>query len=193
VDPQGLSTFLASAGFAYIAAMLLASGAGHLRDIVGFRDLVRAHAILPPRVVSPGVFCVLAFELGGGATALLLATQQRPAVAPAAALCVATAGAGLGFVSYLRRLLRTSSAAPCGCSPFSGPTTPASLMLGAALVLASVVALVATLALELGPAADRLDGIAPALASLWGVTLAALTMLVPATMPEPATSTPVSS
>lgn len=182
MEPEGLTAFLSSSGFAYLAAALLASGAGHLLDLRGFRDLLRTHAILPSRLVTPAVLCALSFELVGGATALLLAVQQDPAVAPAVVLCAATAIAGLGFVVYVRRLLRTSAAAPCGCSPLAGPTTPASLLLGAALVLTSAVTLTATAAL---PAGD-VDGVARLLAPVWGVTLAAVTMLVPASMPTPA-------
>lgn len=189
MEPKSLSAFFASFGFTYLAATLLASAAGHLAGLVGFRELVRAHAILPPRLVTPGVLCVLGFELVGGAAALLFVVQQHPETAPAVVLCAASAVAGLGFVLYVRRLLRTSAAAPCGCSPLSGPTTSASLVLGAALALISVVALAATVARA--PAGGEVEGIARALAPVWGVTLAALTMLLPASMPAPLASATV--
>lgn len=192
MEPESLSGFLSSFGFAFLAATLLASGASHVVGIVGFRDLVREHAIVPRRLVLPVVLGVLSLELIGGAAALLLAVQQRPDVAPAVVLCTASALAGVGFVLYVRRLLRTNSAAPCGCSPFTGPTTAASLILGAALALASVLALATTLALSSGPERNEIEGIAHALAVSWGVTMAALTMLVPASMPAPASSSAVS-
>ena len=193
MEPASLSGFLASFGFAFLATTLLASGASHVAGIVGFRDLVRAHAIVPQRLVLPVVLGVLGLELIGGAAALLLAMQQRPDVAPAVALCSASSLAGLGFVFYIRRLLRTKAAAPCGCSPFAGPTTPASLILGAALALASVLALATTLALASGPERNEIEGVAHALAATWGVTMAALTMLVPASVPVPASPNAVSS
>lgn len=187
MEPESLSGFFASFGFTYLAATLLASAAGHLMRFAGFRDLVRGHAILPPRLVTPGVLCVLSFELLAGAAALLFAVRRNPEVTPAVVLCAASAVAGLGFVVYVRRLLRTSAAPPCGCSPLSGPTTSATLVPGAALALVSVVALTATLARA--PAGSEVDGIVRALAPVWGVTMAALTMLVPASMPAPAAST----
>ncbi|MGH2941847.1 MAG: MauE/DoxX family redox-associated membrane protein [Solirubrobacteraceae bacterium] len=183
MGPAGLSAFFASFGFAYLAATLLASAAGHLAALARFRDLVRSHAILPPRLVMPGVLGVLGFELVGGVAALLFAVERRPPTAPVVVLCAASAVAGLAFVLYVRRLLRTVAAAPCGCSPLSGPTTSASLVLGAALALVSVVALAATVAQA--ASGGEVEGIALVLAPAWGVTMAALTMLVPASMPAP--------
>ena len=184
---RGLIGFLSSFGFAYLAAALLASGAAHLRGFTAFRDLVRAHAIVWQRHSTPAALGVLSFELVAGMTALLLAVRDRADLAPAVLLCTVTMIAGLAFVSYVRRLLQTSTPAACGCSPLAGPTTPASLMPGAVLLLISAVALAATVALE--PAqtvAGQIGGLVGALPQLWGVTLAVVVTLVPASMPAPA-------
>jgi hypothetical protein len=181
-----LISFLASFAFAYLAAALLASGAGHLLGFIGFRDLVRAHTIVPQRLATPVALCVLSFELVAGTIALLLAVRRGNDVGLAFLLCAATTAAGLGFVLYVRRLLQSPTAVACGCSPLTGPTTPASLIPGAALLVISAIAVVVVALAPAQGAAGEVDGLVGVLPQLWGVTLAGIVMLVPASMPAPA-------
>lgn len=187
-EGRGLISFLYSFGLAYLAAALLASAAGHVLRFPAFHDLVRVHAIVPQRLSGPAALCVLSFELAAATTALLLAWRDRVDLALAVLLCGTTLIAGLGFLSYVRRLLRSGSPASCGCSPLAGPTTAASAVPAAALVVISAVTLAAAVVLAAAPsAAVAVDGVVGALPQLWGVTVAVGVMLVPASAPAAST------
>jgi hypothetical protein len=182
---RGLISFLWSFAFAYLAATLLASAAAHLVGFADFCDLIRTHGIIPPRLSTAVALGVLTLELVAGAAALLLVSRRGTEVVPPILLCAVTAITGVGFVSYVRRLLQMSTSVRCGCSPLAGPTTSASLLPGAALALISMVGL----AVALAPAqsfATELDVLVAVLPQLWGATLAVVVMLVPSSMPAPA-------
>lgn len=179
-------TFVSLFALAYVASTLLVSAAGHLLAFVAFRDTVRAHAIVPARPATPVALAVTLFELGAGATAVVLAAPDRAAPPPAALLLTATALAGTGFAVYVRRLLVRSPAIGCGCSPLAAPTTPASLVPGVALALVSAGGMAAILIVAAAPsAATDLEGGLGLLPRLWGLTLALAVMLLPASIPSP--------
>lgn len=171
-------------GLTYVAATLLISGGWHLLRFRSFRHLVRSHEIVPSPLVTATAALTPIAELSAGTAALLLAVAPT-ALAPARVLLTTTGVLGVVFVLYVRRLLRQPvRSVACGCSPLSSPVTPASLIPGGALAAVSVTALAATF-VPSGPAdaAARGPGLLAVLPPLWGVALAALVMLVPASMP----------
>jgi hypothetical protein len=93
--------------------------------------------------------------------------------------------AGVVFTLYLRRVLTTAvGIVSCGCSPLGGPFTAASLLPAMLLSLLSALGLAAGLA-------GRSAGSGPILADPralagigWGVTLAGLVLLFPASAPS---------
>jgi hypothetical protein len=169
-------------GLSYVGSTLLAGGLGHVVGFPAFRALVRGHGIVPPGWALPAAAAVTVFELaaGGSAAGLLLVGPPTAFAAPVFASC---AVASVAFWLYVRRLLgQPVRAASCGCSPASGPLTPASLTPSAALALVSLAGLAAAV---LGPA--TLAPLVPALLSaLWGVTLAGLLVVFPAAVPAAA-------
>jgi hypothetical protein len=166
-------------GFAYIATTLLATGLNHVGGFTAFRDLVKAHGIVPSRWILPVVSAIVVLELvaGGLAIGLLVGALSPALAAPVFALC---ACAGFVFLLYIRRLLqqpvRTSS---CGCLPVSTPLTQSSLTPSGSLVVVSVSGLAAAANAQ----ADAGASGPVVLAALWGVTLASLLVLSQAALP----------
>ena len=171
--------FMLHFAVAYAAATLLSSGLAHAARFRDFAALIRAHGLLPaPAAVAAAA--VVAFEATAGIVAAgsLVGWWEPRTAATAWALgsCVA---AGCGFWLYVRRLLSSPvKIDACGCSPVSSPLTPASLAPSATLVAVSLVGLLA-LAVPPGPLAPG----PVVLAGLWGVTVAALLVLFPASAP----------
>jgi len=169
-----VQNFLLLFALAYVAALFLASAAGHIVRFRNFRLLIREHGIVPR--ASSGLFAaaVCGFELLAGAAALLSLGQLvgqgiRIYVLAGAAL------AGAAFQFYVRQLLRRAGGATsCGCSPLSAPLTRASLVPSIGVVGISVCGLAAAGAL------DRSPGWLPALPCLWGLVFAGMTVLYPA-------------
>jgi hypothetical protein len=179
--------FATTFSLAYLAASLLTSGIGHLVRFARFRTLVREHGAVPARSASLASIAVVAFELAVGSSALGILLRED-AGAFQGLLFGACAVAGVVFTGYVRWLLRHAlPAASCGCSPFAGPLTPASIAPAAGLLLVSVLGL-ATVGLGsplLPPIAHRSVDVFLALPFLWGITLAGIILLFPASMPQP--------
>ena len=165
--------FLVPAGLAVVATLLLTSGAWHAARFGEFRALVRAHGIVP----EPLAAVTTVAEIACGASALaLLVYAYRPQAA--AGLFAATTVLGLGFLAYVRQLLRRPvTGTSCGCSPLSGALTPAARVPGLVLTVASGLGLLS--------AVTAGDITMHPLAWLWGVTVAATALLAPAVAPRP--------
>lgn len=183
-------TFLSLLAPAFIAAILLTTGIGHLRSFGDFAVLVRDHGVLPVGVARVAAGGVVAVELlvGAGAAALV-AGAVPPGVG--AALTGLSGVIGLAFLAYVGRLLRRPGVAGgCGCSPMAAPLTRLSRVPAAALAAVAAFGLLAA-ALRPGdnmPAVASLPAHAVAAAALpvlWGVALAAVVLLVPAAAGEP--------
>jgi hypothetical protein len=172
-------------GLAYIATTLLASAVSHAVRFRTFRELVRGHAIIPSRGAPLVASLTLSAEVTAGTAALMLLLRQ-PVTVAMLLLFAATGSLGVGFLLYVRRLLRQRRGAPgCGCTPLSSPLTQASQLPSAALAAVSVAALLAVLLLHWQDGSGlNGGGSLSLLAPLWGVTLATLIMLVPASMPS---------
>lgn len=181
-------------GFVYffslscLAAILLATGAGHLAGFRTFCARLREHRTVRFRLAVLVAGFIVAVELAiGPAASLLLAGVLRARLAPF--LFIAGAIVGIVFLAYARRLLRRSTGVTsCGCTPLSGPLTPASLIPAAVLALVSCSGLVCAFL----PATDIPTALAAeqALVSyllpvMSGVVFAGITILAPASMPPP--------
>jgi hypothetical protein len=181
-------TFAYYLSLGYVAATLLTSGLGHVLGVAHFRDLVRAHNIVPAGLVTATTLLVIAFELGVGAS--LPAVLLREEIAAWASLLFAVcAAAGVAFAFYIRRLLRRPEGiTSCGCSLLASPLTPLSIVPALALLFMSLLGMVAA-SLGYGRplgVAYGLMGSAVALPLVWGVTLALIIIMLPASMPRPA-------
>jgi len=175
VDSGPVSGFVTALALGYLAAALLPSGVAHLARFGAFRGVVRAHRVVPDRAAAPVALLVAVAEIGLGAAAA--AAAMRGNALPV--LFAAAAVLGVGFILYLRALLRhPDTGVGCGCTPLSAPLTPASLLPGGMLTVVAILALAATAAGPSGPGT--------ALPLLWGATLALLVVLVPASAPQPA-------
>jgi uncharacterized membrane protein len=179
-------TFVYYLSLSFVAAMLLASGIGHLLGWGRFGALVRSHRVVPASLTTAVALLVGVFELASAGIALA-ALSSSAASTLAVPLFVVCAAAGCVFVWYVRQLLRNPAGiASCGCSPLPGPLTPASLVPASGLLLVSTAGLAATSLVSRQPLSIAYQslGIATALPVAWGVTLAALVMLFPASMPR---------
>jgi uncharacterized membrane protein len=181
-------TFVYYLALGYIAAALLTGGVGHLLGFARFRDLVREHAMIPDSLVTTTTMLVVAFELLAGSAALA-ALLNEEMTARATLLFAMCAVAGGAFAYYIRRLLLSPlEITSCGCSLLAGPLTPVAIVPALMLLVVSGLGLVATVlgfGRPLG-VAYGLAGVSLALPLLWGVTLALIIILLPASMPRPA-------
>jgi hypothetical protein len=179
-------TFVYYLSLSFIAATLLASGSGHLFGFSGFRAVMQSHNVVRPGFTTLVAIVISVFELVAGSASLvaLLSNGTTPLTALLFVLC---AIAGCAFVWYIRQLLRNPTGiASCGCSPLTSPLTPASLVPATALLVVSAAGLATTsfgFDLPLHLSYERLS-IAVALPLVWGVTLAMITMLLPASVPR---------
>lgn len=178
-----MSAFAVPFALAYVAATLLPSGLGHLARPDLFRAALRSHRLLPAIVARPFVAALGGAETAAGLAAVLLLAGAALPVS-AAQLLAAAAGTGASFLAYLLVLLisRPRRALACGCSPWSGTLSRASLAPAAGLLLAGLLGRAAASAGALEVAAVGADA---ALPILWGVTLAAVVGLLPVTAPLP--------
>lgn len=179
-----MSAFLVDCGLVFAAAVLLVSGCGHALDPRRFAGLLRQHGVLPGRLAPVLAFAIVVLELGVAALAMVaIVGGDRRWATVALAGC---AGLGLAFVSYLRSLIRRGRNVDCACSPFAGNLTPASFVPGGLLAVFGLLGLVAQAAGAVGVAdgaAVRLETWGAALAAVWGLTLALLAFLLPASAP----------
>lgn len=173
-----MTGFIDLCALALVAAVLLATGGAHLAGLGGFSRLLGHHGLVPGALAAPLAVGVTLGELAAGAAALAALAGGDPRLGTTA---FATAlGAGAAFIVYLRRLLEAGHTGSCGCSPLASPLTPASFVPASALAVAGVLGLVARWAA--GPAPPP-GGAWSALPVAWGVTLAALVLLLPASAP----------
>lgn len=181
-------TFFYYLSLGYVATTLLTSGLGHALWIGNFRDLVRSHSIIPAGLVTATAFLVVAFELVAGGSSLAVLLKEEVA-ALASLLFAVCAAAGVAFAFYIRRLLRRPEGiASCGCSLFASPLTPVSIVPALTLLLISILGMAAAglgYGRPLG-VAYGLMGISLALPLVWGITLALIIIMLPASMPRPA-------
>ena len=171
--------FVTLCGLALVAALVAVTGGAHLLAPAAFGRLLRHHRLLPGALAAPAALAVTAGELalaGAAAAALAGGDRRLAAVAFAAALAL-----GLGFSAYLRRLSRSGHTGSCGCTPLDSPLTPASFAPAAALAVTGALGLAATSAVAgaVPPAGEGWG----ALAVAWGLLLAGLVLLLPASAP----------
>lgn len=179
-----MTGFVEICDLALVAAVLLATGGAHLAGLGGFARLLRRHGLVPAVFAAPLAAGLGLGELAVGAAALAALAGGDPRLATAA--FTAALGAGVAFLVYLRRLLVAGHTGSCGCSPLASPLTPASFVPASALVAAGVLGLLARWAANPAPPfSDAWSGLAVA----WGLTLAALVLLLPASAPGRAVET----
>ncbi len=171
-------TFVHHCTLAFVAAVLLATGGAHLAGLGGFKRLLRQHGLLPGGLAAPLAVLVTGAELTVGLAALVALVGGESGLGRAA--FAAALGVGGAFVVYLRRLLRAGHTGSCGCSPLASPLTPASFVPAASLVATGAFGLLARWTATAAPLPSRgWSGLAIA----WGLTLAALVLLLPASAP----------
>ena len=174
-------TFIYYATVSYLAASLISSGLHHGTRIAGFSEIVQSHRVVP-RVIAPVITTLVTLcELAAGGAALAVLFNEKVAVWASLifAGCIAM---GLVFSLYVGRLLRDPEGiTSCGCSAFSSPLTRASLIPAIALTLVSL------LALATSNPSTELPKTMLVLPLFWGVTLALIINLLPASMPRPVT------
>ncbi len=178
-------TFIYYATVSYLAASLISSGLHHGTKIAGFSEIVQSHRVVP-RMIAPLITMLVTLcELAAGGAAL--AALFSPKIAVWASLIFAGCTAmGLAFSIYVSRLLRDPEGiTSCGCSAFSSPLTRASVIPAIALTLVSLLAL-ATAGFVRTPLTE-LPRMMLMLPVCWGVTLALIINLLPASMPRPMT------
>lgn len=179
-----MTSFWPAFGLAYVAASLLVSAASHIGRPGAFRDVIRQHAIIPARTVPVAAALTISAETTAGVVALVL-LLRRPASPSAQLLFAATTAMGVGFLIYIRRLIRRRhTGSGCGCTPWASPVTAASQLPSAALVGFSAAGLVSIwLQSWLHDGESSASGELSVMAPLWGLTLAGMILLVPASMP----------
>jgi hypothetical protein len=178
-----LITFIYYIALGYVAAGLTAGGLYHAARLTSFSETVQSHRIIPAGIAMPAAILVTIFELAaGGAAILVLFSDDVAAHAPL--LFVICAVSGIVFALYVRQLLRNPRGiTSCGCSAFAGPLTIASIIPALALALVSALGL-ATIASGFANALNQ--NLPVVLPLAWGVTLALIVNLIPASMPRPA-------
>ncbi|HEU4795279.1 MAG TPA: MauE/DoxX family redox-associated membrane protein [Pyrinomonadaceae bacterium] len=182
-EGKPLMTFLHYLALGYLAAALLAGGIYHAARLTSFSDTVQSHRIIPASIAMPAAILVTIFELAAGGAALFILFSQDVA-ARAALLFSSCTVIGVVFALYVRRLLRNpQGSTSCGCSAFAGPLTIASIVPALALALVSGLGLATA-----GPGFKTIlnPNFSVALPLLWGITLALIVNLIPASMPRPA-------
>jgi len=172
-------TFVTLCCLALVASVMLVTGGAHLGGFGGFGRQVVRHGLIPGALALPVAALVTGAELATGFAAAIALAGGGGGLLATQAFAVST-GAGAVFLLYLRRLLRAGHTGSCGCSPLASPLTPASFVPAASLVAAGVAGLLASWLSNLTPAAPRAWN---ALAIGWGIALAALVMLLPASAP----------
>lgn len=175
-------SFVHLAGLAFVAAALLATGGAHLAGLPGFARLLRQHGLLPGGLAAPLAAAVTGAELATGLAALAALSGRDPGSGPWSGTWAFAASlvAGVAFLVYLRRLWRAGHTGSCGCSPLASPLTPASFAPATFLAATGALGLLARWAGAPAPPALQVWS---GLAIAWGVTLAGLVLLLPASAP----------
>jgi hypothetical protein len=175
-----VTAFLAAVASGVALLALLAGSAAHLSRPAGLPKALRAHGLLPERLVRVTAAVVTAVEgllAAGGGAALL--TGSRGALV--AVLCAAVLLFGT-YTLYTRYALTTGHGGPCGCArtelPLSGWIT---VRAGALALLAAAGATLTGPAAAAAPA----GGAQQALALLAALTLGLLLWTLPAAMHDP--------
>lgn len=176
-----MSSFVHLGGLAFVAAALLATGGAHLLGLPGFARLLRQHGLLPGALAAPLAAAVAGGELMTALAALAALSGGAPGLGPwlGTAAFAASLAAGVVFLLYLRRLRRAGHTGSCGCSPLASSLTPASFAPAAFLAAIGALGLLARQAAAPIALVPAWSGLAIA----WGVTLAGLVLLLPATAP----------
>lgn len=170
-------SFVHLGGLAFVAASLLATGGAHLTGLPGFARLLRQHDLVPGVLAAPLAVVVTGAELATGLAALAALSGCDPRLGTGA--FAASLAAGGVFLVYLRRLRRAGHTGSCGCSPLASPLTPASFAPAAFLAATGAFGLLARWAASTSLSLQVWSGLAIA----WGVTLAGLVLLLPASAP----------
>lgn len=171
-------SFVHIGGLAFVAASLLATGGAHLVGLPGFARLLLQHGLLPGVLAAPLAVVVTGAELAV-ALAALAALAGSDARFGTGAFAASLAAGGV-FLVYLRRLRRAGHSGSCGCSPLASPLTPASFAPAAFLATTGALGLLARwAAAPISLSLQAWSGLAIA----WGVTLAGVVLLLPASAP----------
>lgn len=174
-------TFVYYLALGYLAAGLLASGIHHAAGWTSFREIVRSHRIVPVGLATPLAILITVVELVAGSAALGVLFSDKVAARAPVLFSVCTV-LGIAFALYVRRLLRNPTGiTSCGCSSFAAPLTIASIIPALALAVVSLSGLAAA-ALGFGNTLNQ--SFVTGLPLVWGVTLALLVNLLPASMPR---------
>jgi hypothetical protein len=185
-----LIAFLFYFSVTYLAATFMMSGLGHALRFSHLTQALREHGILSAGSAMPAAALLTVFELMVAAFATRALVRSDIATIDFAVLGACSL-AGTGFVLYLRRLLLTSKSSNCGCLPISAPLTSLSLAPAGAVAGVSAIGFACGFVL-LQSAPYVLQQLRPAeqwLPLAWGLILAGLVVLVPASMPQPLTAT----
>lgn len=175
----------------FLATMLLTSGAAHVFNVSAFRETIDRHGLVPTAARTVAALAVIVAEIAVGLLTIVAARSASDGLA--AFVFGGSVLAGVGFVLYLRKLLRSPvPMATCGCSPLASPLTHASLVPAASLALVSGAGLVVVwLGSVAWPGFTGLIGAArpmtfdsgpmATLPVAWGLTFAGIVWLIPAT------------
>ncbi len=177
-------SFVTQGGLALIAVVLATTGAAHLADLPAFARLLRGHELLPRGLALPAALVAGLVECLVAASAVAALAGSGPRFATFA--FAAALMAGVGFLAYLRSLLRSGHTGSCGCTPLASPLTPASFVPAGSLATTGFLGLGAIWLAGGGPAVSiQVVPATPwgALAVAWGAALAGLILLLPATAP----------
>src|SRR5687768_15185799 len=176
-------TFIYYVTLGYLAVALMGGGVQHGARLTSFSDVVQSHRIIPARIAMPVAILVTVFELAAGGAALFILFSEDVAARAPVLFSICTV-IGVVFALYVRQLLRNPRGiTSCGCSSFASPLTIASIVPALSLALVSALGL-ATTALGFGNTVK--PNFSVVLPLVWGVTLALLVNLLPASMPRPA-------
>lgn len=176
-----MPSFIAALAASFVTILLTASALGHLLRFGRFRAVIQSHGTVPRALILPAALAVLVFELSvaAGCATILWSEDESPWQARFFALAAA---GGFLFAAYIRVLLQhPEGVQSCGCTPLEGLLSPISLAPGLALMMAGAIGWMYSG--ELFMAEQALPKL---LGSGWGLTLALLTMLLPASLGTPA-------
>lgn len=171
--------FFSAFACGYVGATFLLSGGYHAIALGKFRKHLRRHQIVPRSLRAAVAVAVTVFELVMGCAAVMIGFQGSSTMTRTAVFGL-SAAAGFLFLLYLRSLLRRGAGGDCGCLPLNSPLTPVSLFPAAAILGVSVLGAASTVA---GSGSVVRDSVLLLFPAGWGITLACLAPLFPATMP----------
>jgi hypothetical protein len=144
------------------AGLLVIAGADHLRRPARFRETVAAHGWLPASLLGAGTAAIAGAELLIGTARLAASATTGLGSSADRVTSVAVAIAFLGFVAYLAWLRRARPGVPCGCGPYAVAGPVAQVRAGALAAVAVAYAVAASAAAGVGPTAGRAILLGPA-------------------------------